>query len=141
MKKYIILTVIATAICCSSFAQDSHKFDSKQFYTEFVEPLDGINEDDACGIIEDASTMSRLGIELDSRINFYKANGSKYLSRTDVLIVDDHFIKEFNDIVERIELRKDEMPKQYFNKMMNELQNNIKKATWLRAEYVRGLSK
>ncbi len=140
MKKsfYIIITAVAIFIGCNSYSQDT-KFDSKKFYTEYVEPLSGVDSNDACGIIEDASTMNRLKTELNERVDYYKKNKLSHPTKGLVFLVDNHFIKEFSDIIERVEIRKDNMPKNYYNKMMNELNDCLKTAEWLRAEYVKSL--
>ena len=139
MKKiYIIISVLAIFVSCNSYSQN--KLDSKQFYTEYIEPLDGVSSEIACGIIEDASTLNRLNIELQERVDYYKENGLTYPNQTFVFLVDNHFIKEFSDIAERFEIRKNSMPKSYYNKMMNELKSSIKTAEWLRAEYVKAIN-
>lgn len=143
MKKNIyILTAVACLISCTSFAQN--KFDSKNFYAEYVEPLNGI---ELCtGEVNDFISMSMLSskneiaanvinqyktktgvFDASKKVNYSNPRLAETLAKGTQIFIDmlSDNIEDCMDLMELLNEYKNELPKEYYNKRMKELDETI----------------
>lgn len=153
MKKNIyILTAVACLISCTSFAQN--KFDSKNFYAEYVEPLNGI---ELCtGEVNDFISMSMLPSKNEIAVNVinqYKTKTGVFdvtknvdysnprlaaaLAKGTQIFIDllDDYIEDCMYWMELLDEYKTELPKEYYNKRMKELDEAISNLSTAKTYY------
>lgn len=144
-KNTYIITVVACLISYTSFAQTKfEKFDSKEFYTEYVEPLNGIEL--GTGEINDLLTISMLHSMNENAvriINQYKTKTGVFdatknvdysnprlaaaLAKGTQMYIDllAGGIEDCMNWMELLDEHKKELPKEYYNKRMKELDETI----------------
>lgn len=143
MKKLVYITAISILFSCNSFCQEKEEsFNAKDFYTEYIEPLDGFKNNDssinaaAYVIINDISNLKRIEAVIDFQTKNLNDSGkwSDFAINTVINCLNKN-LEQLFDMRDSFNYYKDRFPAAYSDKIFKEVDDSINAASRLLAEY------
>ena len=138
MKKniYTLITITACLVSCVANAQEPEKkFDSNDFYKEYVEPLNGLEIYPAeVNEFIRMSMIAGMNEEGQYHINSFKTNTGFFdgeindwysgVAKISIKLLD-NYMEDYMDWMRLLNEHKDKLPQDYYSKRMKELEEAI----------------